>query len=455
MRRLAPAAWRAGWAIPFAIAEQGNPRWLLGALERTGRDCLIQFPPQAPFLDPDLTADVITEAERHPGSLARLSTAPPGVAGGVFRKPLLVESARQNLPLDLPMRFQPGRPERSLENKEVFHWFPEEISSFGTRLDAESRRGISVLQGIWKFLGSRGLPGKGDAPGGLIRRLRENPEILAGPIPQEVRFQVTSRVRSSSRLDPGPPGNGYLDLDAGIFRKAASELGAWQECRQVISGGEPFLHPEVGWILRSARSSGAGMVLVETDGGSLNSRALDLLLETTDVVLVAVDAVKPETYRSLKGVDALHEVERGLGGLLERSAAAGGWPAVAVEFRILEENRSEVEPFFDHWYPKTPRVVVREPSHRAGLLPLTSQAARTPERIPCLRIEESLQVLADGRVAACENDFRGSEPVGDLKESSLDEVWTGQRMGKLRTAHSEKKWEELPLCRRCQDWCRR
>jgi len=453
LRRLAPASWRGGWAIPFAVAEQGNPRWLLEVLQRTRRDSIIQFPPLAPFLDPLLISQMIAEADEHPATLARLSTAAPGIAGDVFRRPLLEDTARRGLPADYPMRFVPDRPERFLENKQVFHWFPEEISGFGARLTAESRLGISLLKGVDGFPGAGGETGP---PGDWLQRLSREPEILAGPVPREIRFQITSRTRTASPLDPVHPAERVVDLSPELFLRACRELGEWQECRVVISGGEPLLHPEVEQILQAARSGGAGAVVVETDGRGLDSRSLDLLCAGADVVLVAVDARTPETYRALKGVDALDEVEGGVEMLLGRSAAAGGWPVVAVQFRVVDGNRHELEPFFDRWYPRTSWVVVREPSDRAGQVSFSGlQPARTPDRIPCIRILDSLSVLPDGRVAACDNDFCGFHPVGDLKDSTPGQIWTGPELQGLRAAHARMEWDQHPLCSRCSDWCRR
>jgi iron-sulfur cluster protein len=456
LRRLAPSSWRAGWAIPYAVAEAGNPHWLLAAMARSRAERIMLFPQAAPFLDPDLIGEAIAGAEAHRGPLARLSTAPPGIAGDILDHRLVAEAGRMGVPVDLPMRFYPDQAERMLENKQVFHWFSVEVSGFGTRLSAESRRALAVLAGVERALGDQG-PGAGP-PGSWLRRLSDRPDVLAGPIPPEVSVQVTTRRRTECVFDAPPPPagpQGGPDMEPALFDRLARQLGAWQECRLVISGGEPLLHPEIGSILDRARQSGVGVVEVETDGRGLDARALDLLA-LADVVRVAVDAAVPATYRALKGVDALAEVEGGIERLLERSAAAGGWPVVALEFRLSAENEGEAERFFDRWFPRTPFVVVGSPSDRAGQLAARAvHPARTPQRIPCLKLLESLHVLPDGRAAACRNDFHGLAPVGDLRENSVEEVWTGPALAELRQVHARRAWDERPLCAKCGDWCRR
>jgi hypothetical protein len=463
LRRLAPSSWRAGWAIPFAVAEDGNPRWLLQALDRHRSERLMAFPQSAPFLDPTLIAEMVEEAERHSAAAARLSTAPPGVAGDVLARSLLADCARAGAPADLPLRFLPDRPDRALENKGYFHWFQAEVSGFGTRLSAESRRGMELLRRLDTALPSDGetspAAGAAAASGRRLARLRERPDLLAGPVPSELFVWATTRERGRSFLDPalGPagPAEPPLDIDPALFADLCTELGGWQECRLILGGGEPLLHPRLGQLLQAARDSKVGVVEVKTGGRALDGGALDLLLAGADLVSVAVDATREETYRALRSGGTLAEVEEGVGRLLERAAAQGGWPLVAVEMRVVEENREEVEEFFDRWFPRTPLVVVRGASDRAGQLPARAiHPARTPERIPCLHLTESLCLLPDGRAAACENDFRGLLGVGDLRQG-VAAVWEGEAMSRLRDLHARGGWEQVPLCRGCGDWCRR
>jgi len=453
LRRMAPHSWRAGWAIPFAVAEGGNPRWLLQALQRFQAARAILFPQAAPFLRPDLVEAQIVEAARHPGAGACLSTAPPGVAGDILSRDYLSDVVRAALPIDAPMRFLPDRPERSLDNQGVFHWFPEAVSGFTTRLTAESARGLAILSRIDADL----RPERVEGAERWLERLSERGDILAGPVPEELRWWITARRRGVSSIDPGLPGDfeGEPDIDPTLFRRACEELRGWQESRIVLRGGEPLLHPRFGEILEAARGAGAGLVQVETDGLGLDERTVDLLAASADVVVVSLDALRPETYRALRGIDGLEEASAGVERLLERSARSGG-PAVAVEMRIVAENESEREPFFDRWFVRTPFVVVRGPSDRAGQVPSRAvHPARTPRRIPCLQLLGTLAVLPDGRAVACENDYRGLFPVGDLRRESIEAIWSGPRLAELRAMHSSQTWDHHPLCSRCGDWCRR
>jgi len=63
-------------------------------------------------------------------------------------------------------------------------------------------------------------------------------------------------------------------------------------------------------------------------------------------------------------------------------------------------------------------------------------------------------VLADGSVAACDQDFAGKQVVGNVNDASLSAIWAGSAYGELRDAHAAGTLDDLPLCPRCDEWHR-
>ena len=73
-------------------------------------------------------------------------------------------------------------------------------------------------------------------------------------------------------------------------------------------------------------------------------------------------------------------------------------------------------------------------------------------RIACPWANNTCAVHADGSVVACAVDYEGRFSVGNVRDSSLRELWAalGER---LRRVHREHRWGELPaLCQGCGDW---
>ena len=77
-----------------------------------------------------------------------------------------------------------------------------------------------------------------------------------------------------------------------------------------------------------------------------------------------------------------------------------------------------------------------------------------PTRQACRRLQSRCLILADGKVVACDQDFRATHPLGDLLSGSLAQLWTAPNFAALRSAHRMLDLAAFPLCTACNDWHR-
>ena len=42
--------------------------------------------------------------------------------------------------------------------------------------------------------------------------------------------------------------------------------------------------------------------------------------------------------------------------------------------------------------------------------------------------------------------------IGDLRETTLEEIWKGKELQRIRDAHLRGAWDEVPLCSDCDKW---
>jgi radical SAM protein with 4Fe4S-binding SPASM domain len=63
-------------------------------------------------------------------------------------------------------------------------------------------------------------------------------------------------------------------------------------------------------------------------------------------------------------------------------------------------------------------------------------------------------VHSDGNVVACEQDFAGRKVLGNVDETTLQEVWKA-RLAPLRVSHRTGAVATAhPLCAGCREWHR-
>lgn len=61
----------------------------------------------------------------------------------------------------------------------------------------------------------------------------------------------------------------------------------------------------------------------------------------------------------------------------------------------------------------------------------------------------ALVIFWDGAVLPCTQDFFGQYIVGNVKDSSLEEIWNGENMYALRQRLKEQDLAEMPTCSNC------
>jgi sulfatase maturation enzyme AslB (radical SAM superfamily) len=121
---------------------------------------------------------------------------------------------------------------------------------------------------------------------------------------------------------------------------------------------------------------------------------------------------------------------------------------VILNYLILDENKHETQDWIKFWENKATRIEVWRPHNWVDgkqyrhqcthLLPTCGRPFHGP-----------IQVQVDGTVNVCCFDFNGKMVVGDLNHQTLEEIYGGDEMKRIRDLHAAGKTDELELCRVC------
>ncbi len=76
---------------------------------------------------------------------------------------------------------------------------------------------------------------------------------------------------------------------------------------------------------------------------------------------------------------------------------------------------------------------------------------RYRERQPCKWFWHNLVILSDGSIVPCIRDFDGKLALGNIADTSLKEVWNGEKMVKLRKEQVQLNFRN-GLCDNCTEW---
>ncbi len=471
-RKWSLGGWRGGMGGTTSLDEYFHPSLVAGALEFHPADRVMVFPPAAPLLDPALIDAMIEHHDKgEDDARMTFAQAPPGAAGAIYNADLLRELVGKGIPPGWIFSFKPDAPRRDMALFSCCFDVRAPLRHGARRLIADTDRALATVSAL------RRQARTGDAAE-LGRLLRDYEASHVPPIPDEVEVELTTedpfpdavlRPRGSRVGSRGP-------ISLAVVHAIAETLGKSDDSLVVLGGfGEPLRHPQFAEVLKTLRDGGVYGIAVRTSGVDLTDEAMDALLTwRVDALTVQIDGWTDETWR------AMHRPGThgpGTQGHASTPSATGSLEAVRASIDRLEQLKQarrcvapimvpemvkarptvgEMPEFFNGWIRKLGTANIVGHTHRAGQLePLAVMSMGPPRRTPCRRLGSRCMVLADGRVAACEQDFRGLHAIGDLRHAGLAEIWNGEAMTRLRAAHAEGQFGSAnPLCAACDEWHR-
>ncbi len=502
-RKWALDGWRGGVGGSTVFDEYTDCR-LIGALLRTVKaDVVLSVPPAAPLIDPDLAARMI-ERRRNAEDDARLvfTQAPPGIAGILLDATLVHELADKNIPMGAVFSYKPDDPRKDLIFESCCCEIPAALRFAAGRLIADTDRAMERLVELLRHHPTPDLTTIG-------KWLADREANRVEPLPREVEIELTTDdPYPHSLLRPRGERIGRRSpIDPAIVERIAEEITRYDDALCVLGGfGDPLRHPQFTSILerlRPTQRGGGGVygLAVHTAGVDLDARVGEALVaHGVDILCVSLDAWTPTLYGKLQcppdsdeavgasgqaGGDAPRGLTLDLASLRQgqepatrrRDGTADGdlddvverlnrlaeirerhksvAPIVVPEMCKARDNVDELDEFYDGWLRRLGTVSIVGYSHRARQLEdLAVINMAPPSRTPCRRIRSRCLVLADGRVAVCDEDFRGLHTVGSIGERSLEEIWRCAELEQLRTSHTSGRFDSLPLCAACDEWHR-
>jgi len=123
---------------------------------------------------------------------------------------------------------------------------------------------------------------------------------------------------------------------------------------------------------------------------------------------------------------------------------------------LLGEVKEDIEKQFIKKFDSLPlnQFATRAPHNWAGGYNSKNKIS-DKSFLPCTFPWYSLTVFWDGRVVPCPQDFFGKLTLGNVKDSSLLDIWNGSKEIFLREKLSRREYEDIVPCNRCDRLWRR
>lgn len=287
---------------------------------------------------------------------------------------------------------------------------------------------------------------------------RANPEAWEKiDFPLEIALELTNHCNLRCVMCPNPTlkrNKGYME--EGTFKKIIEDISKERGFLFMPQGfGEPLLHRKFSEFTKMASHWGIKPIVVLSNGMLLNEATLLSMLDSVDILIVTIDGVKAETYESIRVGGNLEKVTRNVDQFLKMRGDRKR-PYLVLRIIDMKGTEQEIPKFKECWWNKireTDIIQVAGYNDWAGSIHSeTTRVKGKEQRHPCRMLWKNLTVFHNGQVTPCCYDAEGELSIGNVVNQSIQELWNGTALTEIRDIHLAHRFEQIPICQRCNSW---
>lgn len=412
----------------------------------TGRDfehaVLVQY--DSPFLDPEIVGEMLNLHSTYLPEYTYSENVPSGFCGEIVSRALMA-SVPEN----------PGA-ELSLSKiiRSNLHRFDVEI--YYSHPDVRDRRlsfrssNLRERRIMEKIVESHGAVPKYAEIAEVLKKFPETLYIAPSYIEIELTGQCSLDCIFCYRKTLGKE---HGQMDIAVFRKVLDGMREFGMPYHLCCGGsgEPLMHPSFYEMMDLALAEKEVQgVVVETNGIFADANFAQYVAGKSGKVRVIVNlnAVDAETYRALHGGDHYDAVVANIERL---RSAINESDALYVQIMKINETEKFLDKYYDIWEPKRVPIILQKQNTYLGRIQDRRYSDLSPlERIPCWHLQRDMYVLSDGTVCFCKQDVDGASPRGNVKNSTMKELFEKGRSFFVEDFRGNRA--KKPDCAVCDEW---
>jgi len=274
-------------------------------------------------------------------------------------------------------------------------------------------------------------------------------------LPVRLWIELTSHCNLQCLMCPNKKlkkeDKGFMDF--GLYRKIIDEAAAFAFDVNLAHRGESLLYPDIIKAIRYAKGHSL-FTRLHTNGSLLTSELASSIIDSDlDRLSFSFDGYNKENYEKIRIKGNFDQIVANIIQLLEmKKSLQRKKPRVAIEVIDFtpEETKKNVRAKneFLSRFKGLPldELVVKELHNWAGE---TSAEKPSSVRTICTFPWNALIIFWDGSVLPCSQDFFGYYVLGNVKNSSLKEIWNNEKMISMRKKLAAKDVADIATCVRC------
>jgi len=217
---------------------------------------------------------------------------------------------------------------------------------------------------------------------------------------------------------------------------------------------EPLIRKDLGKFVKYAKDAGIIDIYLSSNGMLLKESIIRELIEAgLTRIQISIDAFTEDTYEKVRPGGDLNKVIQNVETLINTKKSMNSiTPLIRVNFVRTELNEFELSDFINYWTPLVDMVGVQEmikpPSDLIQIKSFTTKNKRV-EGFKCSFPYKQLVINNEGRILPCCTFYGEEFNLGNIKNNTISEIWNSVELNKLRELHSNGRYYENDICKRC------
>lgn len=261
----------------------------------------------------------------------------------------------------------------------------------------------------------------------------------------------------------------YLDYE--IYKKLIDEASQYDCCEGISSfagWGEPLLHPHIFNMIEYANKKNL-LTSILTNGLLLNNEVIIRLFDSgIDHIKISLQGANIKEYEMLRKSGVYDLVVNNVNKLVNYRNKHNYKTFIQASTSITDEPEYEVKDFVHFWenivdeiyvdYTKFQRLLdidrIKEYLDKKNSIVndkveiINSYKEKTFRNERCVEVNVRLVIHSNNTIPICCSDFRHEMKIGNVKESSLKEIWGSKRLTNIRKILISDI-NKIPYCKLC------
>jgi radical SAM protein with 4Fe4S-binding SPASM domain len=241
------------------------------------------------------------------------------------------------------------------------------------------------------------------------------------------------------------------DMADDIFERLVRQSGSSAEHMMLIGLGEPFMDPKIFDRIEYCERHKIS-TLLSTNGTFLDEKMSERLLATPlEHITLSFDGATKESFEFYRKGARFEKVRDNFVRFARMKKERKARTQVVVQMVRMERNAGEVEDFRRFWsvVPGVDQVRIKE--EETNLMRPDAGHEAKEWRHPCHYLWRGpMYVKHSGDVyPCCQSYMLDGKPVGTIGAGSLEQIWNGEEMERMRRLHVSGRAGEIDICSRC------